>query len=211
MLFVAGGDALAKDTWTSVRSQNFHLVGNAPEKEIRQVATRLEQFRHAFSRIFRRARLADSVPTTVVVFKDQDSYRPFNPRAGAGYFQPGEDVNYITLAGARRQAEENPFGTIFHEYMHLLVKNNVSANVPAWLNEGLAEFYSTLEVKADGAAVDVGKPIAPHVFYLREQKMLPLRTLFGVDYSSPHYNERSKRGVFYAQSWALVHYLILGN
>jgi tetratricopeptide (TPR) repeat protein len=211
LLFVAQADALAKDTWTSVRTQNFHLVGNASEKEIRQVATRLEQFRHAFSRIFRRARLTDSVPTTVVVFKDQDAYKPYNPGGHGGYFQPGEDVNYITLASARRQSDENPFGTIFHEYVHLLVKNNLSGTAPAWLDEGLAEFYSTLEVQKGGEVADVGRPIAPHVFYLREQKMLPLRTLLAVDHSSPHYNEKSKRGVFYAQSWALVHYLMLGN
>jgi len=35
----------AKDSWVSVRSKNFLLVGNASEKEIRQVALRLEQFR----------------------------------------------------------------------------------------------------------------------------------------------------------------------
>jgi hypothetical protein len=46
-LLAAAHAAPAKDTWTSVRSKNFYLVGNASEKEIRQVATRLEQFRTA--------------------------------------------------------------------------------------------------------------------------------------------------------------------
>ncbi len=210
VLFAAHASVSAKDTWTSVRSQNFHLVGNASEKDIQQVASRLEQFRHAFSRVFKRARLSDSVPTTVIVFKNPNSYKPFNPRNSAGYFQPGEDVNYITLSAETRSGADSPFSIIFHEYMHLLVKNNVSSNTPAWLNEGLAEFYSTLEVPK-GEKAEIGKPIAPHVFYLREQKLLPLRTLFAVDHSSPHYNEQSKRGVFYAQSWALVHYLMLGK
>ena len=56
-----------------MRSQNFHLVGNASEKEIREVARRLEQFRLVFSRLFKRARMSDSVPTTVVVFKNPDA------------------------------------------------------------------------------------------------------------------------------------------
>jgi tetratricopeptide (TPR) repeat protein len=210
-LVLSTSTASAKDTWTSVRSQNFHLVGNASEKDIRQVAIRLEQFRLVFSRLFKRARLNDSVPTTVVVFKSASSYRPFNPRASAGYFQPGEDINYITLSAETRSAADNPFAVIFHEYVHLLVKNNVSPNTPAWLNEGLAEYYSTLEVSKGDKAADIGKPIADHVFYLRQQKLLPLRTLFAVDHSSPHYNEQNKRGVFYAQSWALVHYLLLGK
>jgi tetratricopeptide (TPR) repeat protein len=211
VIFTAPAPSAAKETWTSVRSQNFHLVGNASEKEVRQVATRLEQFRLAFSRIFKRARLQDSVPTTVIVFKDEGSYKPFNPSRNAGYFQPGEDVNYITLSTAMRGAADNPYAVIFHEYVHLLVKNNVSPNAPAWINEGLAEFYSNLEVAKDGRTADIGKAIADHILYLREQKLLPLRTLFAVDHSSPHYNEQSKRGVFYAQSWALVHYLMFGQ
>ncbi len=45
----------AKDSWTSVRSKNFLLVGNASEKEIRQVGMRLEQFRDVFSRLLTKA------------------------------------------------------------------------------------------------------------------------------------------------------------
>jgi tetratricopeptide (TPR) repeat protein len=210
LILLAAGvvPASAKETWTSVRSKNFFLIGNASEKEIRQVATRLEQFRDVFTRLFSQIKFTSPVPTTVVVFKSESAYKPFNPRAVAGYFQPGQDVNYITLSTERR-GEENPYHTIFHEYVHLLV-NNTMENAPAWFNEGLAEYYSTFEIE-DDRKVYLGKVIGNHVLYLRDQKMLPLRTLLAVDHSSPHYNESSKRGVFYAQSWALVHYMILGN
>src|SRR5207253_1042881 len=50
-----------------------------------------------------------------------------------------------------------------------------------------------------------------HLETLRSGKLYPLRQLFAVDSYSPEYNEGSKRGMFYAESWALVHYLILGN
>lgn len=62
-----------KEIWTSVRSKNFLLIGNAGEKEIRQVGTRLEQFRFVFSQLFPKANLASPVPTTVVVFKSDGS------------------------------------------------------------------------------------------------------------------------------------------
>ena len=55
--------------------------------------------------------------------------------------------------------------------------------------------------------IRLGSPIGSHVFLLRESKMLPLRTLFEVDHKSPHYNESKKQSIFYAQSWALAHYL----
>ena len=204
-----GPAGAVKDTWTSVRSKNFFLIGNASEKEIRQVALRLEQFREVSSRLFIRANINSPVPTTVVVFKSDSSYRPYQPNANtAGYFQSGSDVNYITLTTETR-SDENPFRTIFHEYTHLLV-NNTWGNVPLWLNEGLAEYYSTFAIR-DDQRVALGRPIAAHVSVLSDSRMLPLRTLFKVDQQSPYYNEGDKQGIFYAESWALMHYLILGQ
>ncbi len=204
---VSFSTAAAKDTWTSVRTSNFLLVGNASEKEIRRVATRLEQFRDVFVRLFPGAKFETPVPTTVIVFKSMSSYKPFNAGNNAGYFQKGQDVNYITLSaelGAR-----DPFSVIYHEYVHLLV-DNTSGNVPAWFDEGLAEYYSSFDIEEDRKA-HLGELIPYHLQTLREEKLLPLRTLFAVDHYSPYYNESGKRGVFYAESWALVHYLILGN
>jgi tetratricopeptide (TPR) repeat protein len=196
----------ARENWTSVRSQNFFLIGNGSEKDIRQVAVRLEQFRWVSSRLLPGINFNSPVPTTVVVFKSESSYRPFKPNANnAGFFQSGPDVNYIALT-TELSGDQDAFNVIFHEYTHLLV-NNTSANVPTWFNEGLAEYYSTFSITDDQKIV-VGKPIASHVFLLRANKMVPLRTLFKVDQQSPYYNERDKQSIFYAESWALIHYLI---
>src|SRR5438552_11448385 len=205
LCLIAPLTAHAKDNWTSVRSKTFLLVGNASEKEMRQVATRLEQFRDVFTRLFSGARFTSPVPTTVIVFKSMGSYKPFNPGNNAGYFQKGEDVNYITLT---TEPSQNPFSVIYHEYVHQLV--NTSGNVPVWFNEGLAEYYSTFDIEED-RKVHLGDLISYHLMTLREGKLYPLRSLFAVDHYSPEYNEGSKRGMFYAESWALVHYLILGN
>jgi tetratricopeptide (TPR) repeat protein len=197
----------AKDNWISVRSRNFLLIGNAGEKDVRKVATRLEQFRDVFTRLFSTAKFTSPVPTTVIVFKSMSSYKPFNLGNNAGYFQKGEDVNYITLT--TELSAQNPYSVIYHEYVHLLV-DNTSGNVPAWFNEGLAEYYSSFDIEEDRKA-HLGELIPYHLEALRQEKLLPLRTLFTVDHDSPYYNESGKRGVFYAESWALVHYLILGN
>ena len=199
--------ASAKDTWVSVRSNNFLLVGNASEKEVKKVAARLEQFREVFMHLFPKMKFTAPVPTTVVVFKSDNSFRPFKPGPNiAGYFQPGPDVNYIALT-TELQGEQDPFTVIFHEYTHLLV-NNTIGNAPVWFNEGLAEYYSTFSISDDQKIV-LGNPIGKHVLLLRQNKLLPLSTLFQVDHKSPHYNERNKQSIFYAESWALMHYLII--
>lgn len=203
--------AHAKDNWISVRTKHFFLVGNASEKDVRQVANRLEQFRQVFALVFPKANFTSPVPTTVIVFKSDNSYKPFKPNPNiAGYFQPGEDVNYITLT-SERYSDENPFAVIFHEYTHLLIENTMGHTVPLWFNEGLAEFYSTFNVTDENRKVILGDLVRNHVLYLRENKLLPLQTLFAVDYRSPYYNEGNKMNIFYAESWMLVHFLIQGN
>jgi tetratricopeptide (TPR) repeat protein len=209
LLAISQHPVIAKDSWISVRTKNFSLIGNAGEKDIRKVGLKLEQFREVFTLLFPTMRFNTPVPTTVVVFKSDDSYAPFKLGPNiAGYFQPGPDVNYITLTTEVR-GEQDPFSVIFHEYTHLLVENTF-ANVPLWFNEGLAEYYSTFSI-TDDQKIRLGTPIGNHVFLLRQSQMLPLRTLFEVDHKSPHYNESKKQGIFYAQSWALMHYLIIGK
>lgn len=199
----------AKDTWVSVRTKNFLMLGNASEKDIRRVALKLEQFREAFTNLFPNIRFNTPVPTTVIVFKSDSSFAPFKPGPNvAGYFQSGQDVNYITLTTEVR-GQQDPFSVIFHEYTHLLI-NNTFPRAPVWFNEGLAEYYSTFSITDDQKVV-IGAPIVNHVWRLRESQMLPLKTLFEVDQSSPHYNERNKQTIFYAQSWVLMHYLLIGK
>ena len=206
--------AAPKDQWVSVQSKNFLLLGNASEKEIRRVGTRLEQFREVFAKLFPKANVNSPVPMRVIIFKNRAAYLPFMPvyQGGinevAGYFQSGQDVNYITLTTELNSAD--PYRVIFHEYVHALLSDN-TIRVPAWFNEGLAEYYSTFEITDGDRKVTLGKPLAPHVFLLRENRFLPLARLFAVDHGAPEYNERDKKGVFYAESWALVHYLMLGN
>ncbi|MCM3870159.1 MAG: hypothetical protein ND895_05610 [Pyrinomonadaceae bacterium] len=211
----ARNPAYAKDTWVSVRSNNFFLVGNASEKEVRQVATRLEQFREVFSRLFPRMTFTSPVPTTVVVFKSDSSYKPFKPVTDgktvpvAGYFQPGREVNYITLTTEKR--EENPYAVIFHEYVHLLVNNTLGrTSIPTWFNEGLAEYYSTFDIE-DDQKIYLGNLISSHLQLLRTSQLVPLDKLFAIDYYSLDRNKHDARGLFYAQSWVLIHYLIQGN
>ncbi|HEX8651305.1 MAG TPA: tetratricopeptide repeat protein [Pyrinomonadaceae bacterium] len=207
--------AMTKDAWTSVRTRNFLVVGNASEMEMREVATRLEQFRLSLARLFIVNNFASPLATTVILFKNDSSYEPFKPlyrgrpAEVAGFFQPGRDTNYITLSAER--LGETPYRTIFHEYVHLMIDSNLRG-VPAWFNEGVAEYYSAFEVTDGGRRATLGRTIESHVQLIRRSpSLLPLRTLLAVDHSSPYYNESDKQGMFYAESWALVHYLIQAN
>ena len=80
--------------------------------------------------------------------------------------------------------------------------------IPVWFNEGLAEYFSTFKLR--GKEAEAGHPIARHIVLLRE-RFIPLTELLAVDQESPLYNEGTRRSIFYAESWALVHYVLLGR
>ncbi|HKC62328.1 MAG TPA: DUF1570 domain-containing protein, partial [Pyrinomonadaceae bacterium] len=204
-----------EEVWTSVQSKNFLLVGNAAERDIAKVAARLEQFRETFMRLLPGMQSDSFVPVTVLVFRDEESYRPFEPLYQGrpsdvvGFFQSSHDVDYITLTVDRKNVRD-PFSLAFHEYVHLLVRNSFT-NAPLWFNEGLAEYYSTFEIADGNRRVTLGKPVSAHAQLLHTGELIPLQKLLSVNRDSEFYNEKSKRSLFYAESWALLHYLMSGE
>jgi tetratricopeptide (TPR) repeat protein len=208
----APGEAAGK--WTQLQSENFLFIGDASEGQIRRVAERLEQFRDVLLTVLPRASAQSAVPTIVMVFDEERSISPVaplfrgRPVEVAGYFLAGADVNYITV---NAEDLERAVPTIFHEYAHFLINEN-QGRVPVWVNEGLAELYATFErMDDDGRRVIIGRAPGHHLTLLKSSTLMTVKQLVAVDEKAAVYNEGSRRGVLYAQSWALVHYLNLGN
>ena len=195
--------------WSKIQTPHFLFVGDASEGQIRRTAERLEQFRDVLERALPADSVSSPVPTVVIVFGSARSFAPFRPLFEgrpvdvAGFFQPGEDTNFIVVNGS---TGEQALTTILHEYAHAVVSNRMGS-LPAWLNEGLAEFYETFQSRNGGRSAVIGLAPAHHVQLLRGATLIPLRDLFAITTSSSDYNEGRRRGVFYAQSWALWHYL----
>ncbi len=205
--------AQAAGKWTRLQTENFLFVGDASERQIRQLAQHLEQFRDVMSRALPPAALVSSTPTIVFVFQTDKSFAPYRPLFEgrpvdvSGYVQAEGDANYVAV-----NAEFGPgaLKIIFHEYAHVLIRNT-AGDLPVWASEGLAGVYETFEDRNGGKSAMIGIPHAEHLLLLQNRTLLPLRELFAVDHGSPIYNEGDRRGLLYAESWALMHYLMLGN
>ena len=208
-----GTSASGASGWTSVRSKNFFLVGDASEVQLKDAAARLEQFRNALSQLLPEVRFDVGVRTNVIVFKDSATYRAFKPKrpdgtpddAVAGYFLAGDDVNYITLSAAPDKGD--PFHTINHEYVHFLLRSNFGAGIPRWLDEGIAEYFETLQI-TDTQHILLGRASESHILRLKSSSLIPLKTLLATDGAELHKRGDDPRNLFYAESWALVHFLI---
>ncbi len=205
----------AKENWLNISSKNFILISNTSEKQAVKVATMLEQFRHTIATLLPETNIRTALPTKVILFDSHSSFHPFKPKYKGkirdnvgGYFFNNGDQSYIALT--TDAGGEQFYEVIFHEYQHFVIGNNLR-NAPLWLNEGMAEYYSTFKPKDDGRQVMIGSPIGRHVGTLRNKVLIPLPKLVTVDHKSPEYNEGSRAGVFYAESWAFVHYLMLAD
>lgn len=209
--------ASAKDEWVKVQSKNFSMVGNAGEKELRRVATKLEQFREVFRQLLPKMKFTSPVPTSVIVFKNDKAFMPYKPLDAngqasewvAGYFLKGEDVNYITLS--TEGEKEQTYSTIFHEYTHFLVDNGIGrSKIPPWLNEGLAEYYEKFKIE-DDRKVTLGALNNNHLALLEQNSFIPFNAFFNTDYYTLNRQGKDRVGFFYAQAWALIHYLLHGE
>jgi Flp pilus assembly protein TadD len=200
--------------WTALRSRNFLFIGDASERTIRATAQKLEQFREVMLRAIPGATATSPAPTVVLVFRNGASFQAYRPRFegrpvdAAGLFLQNDDINYILV---NAEEFEQAFKIVFHEYSHFL-QGNWSEGLPVWVGEGMAEVYSTFQERDAGKSAVLGSPDRNHLGLLQTAgQLIPLRELIAIDRLSPTYNEGRRRGVLYAESWALVHYLMFGN
>src|SRR4249919_3003595 len=155
--------------WRRLDSPNFTVVGDVSARELRDMAVKFEGFREALSRVISERATAAAVPTIIIVFPTEKAFTPFKPiyqgkprTDVTGFFAPGANLNYILVQSGGVATDR----IIFHEYAHLIV-SNVMPNPPVWLNEGLAEFYSTFRLMGGGKQAQIGLAIGEHLQLLR--------------------------------------------
>jgi tetratricopeptide (TPR) repeat protein len=200
------------DNWVEVRSPNFTVVSNAGEQEARRIAAQFEEFREVFHAAFPNLRTDLGKPILIFALKNEDSIKSLLPAYWevkghahpAGIYAAREERDFVVVRTDFHQA--NRYEIAYHEYTHALFRLNFR-DLPVWMNEGYAEYLGNTEI--GDKEVQIGKIAPGRLETLRTNKFIPIETLFQVDKNSPYYNEQNRTSVFYAESWALVHYLML--
>jgi tetratricopeptide (TPR) repeat protein len=214
----AGAAEKVSKDWKRIRTDHFEAVSNAPVEKVREILIQMEAFHRYLVTDLLALKTTSPVPTVVFIFKDAGAYSKFQPRLADGsrqkiaaaYFHQSADINHIVLPMKLEQV--NPLRLIFHEYYHFVIQANFP-EMPIWMKEGLAEFYSTYEVDPTSGQCNIGRPIDNHIAWLQAEKLLPLEQMFdpGAAATLMRSNDRRRMPLFYAQSWALVHYLMISK
>ena len=214
----------AEPQWQEFRSAHFSVVTDTGDKKAREMVLRFEQMRAVFAQLLARNKLNMSVPLTIFALKDDKRFfqmaplQDGQPITAPGFFVPGEDHQFIVL----NLSDEEPWRAVTHDFAHLLLNYNYPPT-QGWFDEGFAEYFSSIRI--DNKEVQIGsdpelnsaeseesqteghKLPKSLTEFLRGWVWLSVPDLFTVPHDVSA-REGTRRTLFYAQSWMVMHYLI---
>ena len=154
-----GAAGAAERRYMELSTAQLTLVSEAGEAETRQIAQRIGMFRAAVE-LALGVSLPDAIHTRIYALSGRDWKSYAQPRAGvSGYFlsHPASSDLMFNVDDDDGKA----FELIFHEYVHHVLRTSWAGEVPPFLDEGLAEVFST--ARFDQGAVR----IEPRLDYIR--------------------------------------------
>jgi tetratricopeptide (TPR) repeat protein len=197
--------------WIEVKSPHFRVLTDGSAGDARHLAFQFEQMRAVFGVGFPKMRLDTGAILTILAPSNEYDMHDLAPEFWkksaskvGGIFQDGWERKYAIV----RLDQNKPgpqFTAVYHEYTHTLIHANFQW-LPTWLDEGLAEFFGNS--RFEGSKTYVGAP-SVHVHLLRQKTLIKLDELIAENPWVKFSNDQDGRDLFYAESWALVHYLMM--
>ena len=201
LLALTPASALAE--WRRAESPHFVVYSDGSERSLRDYATKLERFDALLATTFGRTPADDFRKLPVYLVGDDRALRiaqPGLPEGIAGYYTSSENDIFAILV--RGKSDD----ILLHEYGHHFMAKNSDGRYPGWLSEGFAEYFATATVSDRGKAT-IGLPDPGRQYALQQNRWLPMEQLLRAK-GSFDIEDRTARGMYYAQSWALTHWLL---
>jgi len=195
--------AASSASWTEARSGSFVVLTDMGAGTAITACRNLAQISEALPRTNATLAVVSPLPTYVFVLGHADLFTfclP-EPADAAALFLPALDRNLIIVDGASWQK----WPALNHEYLHSHLRANFPG-IPVWLDEGIAEFYSTF--KLHDTSVEAGGNLKWHSAWLMQYDPQPIDVLFAFNPGAAVYRQGGiMQHTLYAEGWALVQYL----
>ena len=190
--------------WIRISSAHFSVLTDGTEKQAGETILRFEQMRAVFGELLMKSKLTLPQPLEIVAFKNREEYSQIAPlRDGrtistSGFLLRGDDRSYIILD----LSDEDNWRPVCRDFARLLLNYNYPPT-QAWFDEGLIEYFSSLQLGDKQAQIggDPASLAAP----LTAQPWLTIPELFAMQ------GDKDKTALFQAESWMVMHYLLQQN
>lgn len=187
----------AQIKFTHIESPNFELYTDGSKSRAIDILEHFEKVRSFFAKTIS-PRESHRKPR-VVVLNSTRAFAAFVDRKNTAAYYIGLPHRDLIVIGPAGKGDDNRI--ITHEYTHMLV-HQADMRIPLWMNEGIAEVYSTLQPAGD--KMRVGTPIANHMLRLRHN-IPDIREVLKAE----TYGSEEHAGMFYSMSWAIAHMMLL--
>jgi thioredoxin-like negative regulator of GroEL len=190
--------------WLRADTPHFEIASGLSARRTRELGARLERFQTVALAFAELPEPPRAVPTRVLLLPRARNFAALRPRREfSGFFQPAAHASFLAIDAS---ADEAGIQIAQHELVHLLQISAERAPAPAWVREGLADLLATARFTGDEA--EIGGPPEGHLALARAAPLPFTAVLEAQDVLRWKGREL---GAFYAQSWALAHYLHLGS
>ena len=215
-LGVAAAPVEKDGTWIEVSSVDFVVLTDGGASAARRTILRFETIRAALAAVMPSVRLSGERELVVIAPRGEKSLRSLIPgwwaakdgMAPSTVHLSDRNHTFLLVRTDLREEDDQSFDAAHWGFTSHLVSLN-TPRLPPWASRGLAGFYAPTTVQKN--RVRVGRAPASHVRALREGVLMPVTDLWAVDHESLEYLDRDRLGYFDAESWALVHYLMLDD
>ncbi|WEK57124.1 MAG: tetratricopeptide repeat protein [Candidatus Brevundimonas phytovorans] len=192
--------APAHAEWRKAESDRFIVYSDVGDRQLRDFVQELE----SYDRVLRyRMGLPGDTPTLrklpiylVASSAELAKVRPGASSSLAGFYSAsGEDIFGVAI-------RDRNVDTLKHEYAHHFMMHNFSYAYPGWFVEGFAEYYATVEIKAD--RFTVGRFNENRAAWLMSAPWMEMKDLL-----SRRPQERAANGeTYYPLAWLLTHWFM---
>jgi hypothetical protein len=192
--------------WVEARGRRVTLymdgdVDDAPEI-LQELEIRVDALARAF--LVDPSRLSS---INVILFDRQRDYDRIAPRQSAGFQHDGNARSTIVMFGVW---DDDRRATATHEIAHDMI-GRAYGKVPAWLNEGLAQFFQTMVLEESsivvgtpprGATDRAGMPSLEALITGRDA------AFYGKGLDLNYFDFGSRQAYAYRMAWMVTHYLM---
>ncbi|MBB5744582.1 tetratricopeptide repeat protein [Brevundimonas variabilis] len=186
--------------WKRAESARFIVYSDGSERDLREYVRKLETYDAFLRQLFAVPDETLGRKLPVYLVEGPQALSRIHPDAGrnvAGFYRPsGEDIFAVAL---RHLGDD----ILLHEYFHhFSYQTQAAVGYPAWLIEGLAEYFMTAEIEGD--LVKVGNFNSGRVSALSNRTWIPIDVL--VTRTQNEVRNGQQRDTYYPVAWLLTHW-----
>ncbi len=199
-----GAAAPAHAEWLRAETTHFVIYGDTSRGEIQRYAQKLERF-DALLRSYYPIRVDHEIPKLDIVLAngggDMNRMEPGISSSVAGFYAP-DSGRIFAVVNTRSEMDDV---VIFHEYAHHFMFQMTAVAYPSWFVEGFAEYYAQADVRPDRIRIGGISQGRMNSLTGGSNTWAPTEDVLRWRLSR---SGRYRAFDYYAQSWALTHYML---